>query len=172
MRRIACPYPVLILGTGGRSQFPGTDQPAYYWDPAIAPASIAFYTADLVPEWNGNLFVAALGGHHLARLVMEDGKVRLLRGNDQRVRDVKQAPDGALGGHRRRRWSPHPALATLLTVEMLRMVAEDRVRVRPPSGIELSLVLVFVIAEAGPSGHGRFWSMLLPAECRLTSSHL
>jgi glucose/arabinose dehydrogenase len=54
----------------------------------------------LVPEWKGNLFVAALGGRHLARLVMEDGKVtgeeRLLRGNDQRVRDVKQAPDGAL----------------------------------------------------------------------------
>ncbi|KQO76379.1 PQQ-dependent sugar dehydrogenase [Methylobacterium sp. Leaf88] len=88
-----------LLG-GGRSQFPGTDQPAYYWDPAIAPAGIAFYTADLVPEWKGNLFVSALGGRHLARLVMEDGRVtgeeRLLRGNDQRVRDVKQAPDGAL----------------------------------------------------------------------------
>ncbi len=88
-----------LLG-GGRTQFPGTEQPAYYWDPAIAPAGITFYTGDRVPEWQGNLFVSALGGRHLARLVMADGKVtgeeRLLLSHNQRVRDVKQAPDGTL----------------------------------------------------------------------------
>lgn len=68
--------------------------------PRHRPAGVTFYTTDLVSEWKGNLFVAALGRHHLRRHVLEDGKVtgeeRLLRGNDQRVRDVRQVTDGAL----------------------------------------------------------------------------
>lgn len=101
-------WPLVAYGThysgqlvnGERTVFPGTVQPNYYWDPAIAPAGIAFYDAPLVPEWRSNLFVAALGGKHLVRLALKDGKVsgeeRLLLENNQRVRDVKQGPDGAL----------------------------------------------------------------------------
>lgn len=101
-------WPLVAYGThydgrkvnGDRTTFPGTVQPNYYWDPAIAPAGITFYDGKLIPEWKGNLFISALGGKHLARLVIKDGKVRgeerLLLENNQRVRDVKQAPDGAL----------------------------------------------------------------------------
>ena len=101
-------WPLVAYGTnydgtpvnGGRTQLAGTEQPRYYWDPAIAAGGIAFYSGSLMPEWNGNLFVAALAGQHLVRLVVRGDKVvgeeRLLQDQRQRVRDVKQGPDGAL----------------------------------------------------------------------------
>lgn len=101
-------WPLVAYGThytgkpvnGERTGFPGTEQPKYYWDPAIAPAGIAFYDGDLIPEWKGNLFVAALAGRHLARLTLDGervvGEERLLLKNNQRVRDVEMGPDGAL----------------------------------------------------------------------------
>ena len=61
---------------------------------------MAFYTGDLFPAWKGNLFVGALAGSHLARLVLDGEKViaeeRLLTAEDERIRDVRQGPDGAL----------------------------------------------------------------------------
>jgi glucose/arabinose dehydrogenase len=60
---------------GGRTQWPGTDQPEYYWDPAIAPSGIAFYSGTLIPEWRGNLFVSALAGRRLIRLVLRGIRV-------------------------------------------------------------------------------------------------
>ena len=85
---------------GGKTQWPGTDQPVYFWDPTIAPSGITFYSGTLIPEWRGNLFVAALAGQHLARLVIRHGRVtgeeRLLQDQHQRVRTVLQGPDGAL----------------------------------------------------------------------------
>jgi glucose/arabinose dehydrogenase len=84
----------------GRTQLENTEQPRYYWDPAIAPGGMSFYAGDLIPEWKNNLFVAALAGQHLARLVIRDDKIvgeeRLLQDQHQRIRDVKQGPDGAL----------------------------------------------------------------------------
>ncbi len=78
----------------------GMEQPAYYWDPSIAPSGAAFYTGDLVPEWKGNLFVGALAGQALHRLVLEGEKVVgeevLLADQGKRIRDVRQGPDGAL----------------------------------------------------------------------------
>ena len=78
----------------------GLEQPVYYWDPSIAPSGMAFYTADLVPEWKGNMFVGALAGSHIARIVLDGdrivGEERLLAGLGERFRDVKQGPDGAL----------------------------------------------------------------------------
>ena len=78
----------------------GMEQPLYYWDPSIAPSGMAFYTADLAPEWKGNLFVGALAGAHLSRLVLDGEKVvaeeQLLRDVGERIRDVRQGPDGAL----------------------------------------------------------------------------
>ncbi len=78
----------------------GMEQPVYFWTPDIAPAGIAFYDGSLFPAWRGDLFVAALAGKHLARLVLHDNRViaeeRLLTELNTRIRDVHQGPDGAL----------------------------------------------------------------------------
>ncbi|HKZ95406.1 MAG TPA: PQQ-dependent sugar dehydrogenase [Hyphomicrobiaceae bacterium] len=78
----------------------GLEQPVYYWDPSIAVSGLAFYTADLIPEWKGNLFVGGLAGAHLERLVLEGEEVvaheKLLTDLGERIRDVRQGPDGAL----------------------------------------------------------------------------
>ena len=78
----------------------GMEQPIYYWDPSIAPSGMAFYTGDLFPEWKGNLFVGALAGRALHRLVLDGervvGEERLLRDLGERIRDVRSGPDGAL----------------------------------------------------------------------------
>ena len=59
-----------------------------------------FYTGALFPEWRGNLFVGALAGEHLVRLVLDGDRVvaeeRLLVERGSRIRDVRQGPDGAL----------------------------------------------------------------------------
>lgn len=81
-------------------QLDGLEQPVYYYDPVISPSGITFYSSDAVPEWKNNLFVAALSGMHIARLVIENNKVvgeeRLLAGESQRFRDITQGKDGAL----------------------------------------------------------------------------
>ncbi len=78
----------------------GMEQPLYYWDPSIAPSGMAFYTADRAPQWKGNLFVGALAGRHLSRLVLDGEQVtaeeKLLTDLRERIRDVRQGPDGAL----------------------------------------------------------------------------
>ncbi|HEY7664627.1 MAG TPA: PQQ-dependent sugar dehydrogenase [Xanthobacteraceae bacterium] len=79
---------------------PGMEQPLWYWVPSIAPSGMAFYTGDLFPAWRGNLFVGALAGELLVRLELDGDKVlkeeRLLQGLRERIRDVRQGPDGAL----------------------------------------------------------------------------
>ena len=86
------------IGVGTKKE--GMEQPIYYWDPSIAPSGMAFYTGDLFPQWKGNLFVGALVQEHLARLVLDGEKVvaeeRLLTDLHERIRDVRQGPDGAL----------------------------------------------------------------------------
>lgn len=76
----------------GVQQKTGMEQPVYYWDPVISPCGICFYKGDAIREWKNNLFVAALSGQHLDRLVIEHNKVvgkeRLLTDKDQRIRDV------------------------------------------------------------------------------------
>ncbi|MBY0224282.1 MAG: PQQ-dependent sugar dehydrogenase [Hyphomicrobium sp.] len=79
---------------------PGIEQPVYYWVPSIATSGLAIYSGDLFPEWKGNIFVGGLKGAQLSRLVLKNGEVvaeeTLLRDLDQRIRDVRQGPDGAL----------------------------------------------------------------------------
>jgi glucose/arabinose dehydrogenase len=76
----------------GIQQKEGMEQPVYYWDPVISPSGICFYKGDAIPEWKNNLFIAALSGQHVDRLVIKDNKVvgeeRLLTDKDQRFRDV------------------------------------------------------------------------------------
>jgi glucose/arabinose dehydrogenase len=78
----------------------GMEQPIHYWDPSIAPSGMAFYTGDLFPAWKGNLFIGALAGQALVRLELDGEKVtkeeRLLGGLNERIRDVRAGPDGAL----------------------------------------------------------------------------
>ena len=78
----------------------GFEQPVYYWDPVIAPSGAQFYTGDAFPAWRGSLFVGSLKDQRLVRLTLEDDRVtgeeHLLTDRSQRVRDVRQGPDGAL----------------------------------------------------------------------------
>ena len=84
----------------GKSAMEGIEQPIYFWAPSIAPSGMAFYTDNLFPEWKGNLFVGAMAGQHLVRLVLDGEKVvaeeKLLTDLKQRIREVRQGPDGAL----------------------------------------------------------------------------
>jgi len=75
----------------------GMEQPVTYWVPSIAVSSIAFYTGSKFPQWKGQLFLGALAGEELRRLVIKDGQVThqevLFKGGG-RVRDVVNAADG------------------------------------------------------------------------------
>ena len=85
---------------GDRTSAPRMQQPVYFWTPDIAPAGISFYDAALFPVWRGDLFVAALAGKYLVRLVPKGDRIvaeeRLLTELNTRCRDVRQGPDGAL----------------------------------------------------------------------------
>jgi glucose/arabinose dehydrogenase len=78
----------------------GMEQPVYYWDPVIAPAGAQFYTGSAFPEWRNSLFVGSMKDRMLVRLTLANDRVsgeeHLLKGRGQRVRDVRQGPDGAL----------------------------------------------------------------------------
>lgn len=91
-------YTFLPIGEGQKKE--GLEQPVYYWDPSIATSGLTFYNGDKFPNWKGNAFVGGLSGRHLARLVIKDGEVvgeeQLLANRGNRIRDVRQGPDGAL----------------------------------------------------------------------------
>ncbi len=78
----------------------GMEQPIYYWNPSISPSGMSFYTGNMIPEWKHNLFIGALSGKHILRLVIKDNKVvgeeRLLADQNQRFRSTMQGKDGAL----------------------------------------------------------------------------
>lgn len=88
-----------VVGSGGAAKR-GMEQPLYYWFPDVAPSGMMFYTGDRFPEWKGNLFVGALAGRALMRLVLDGervvGEEHLLTERNQRIRDVRQGPDGAI----------------------------------------------------------------------------
>ena len=87
---------------------PGMEEPLAFWMPSPALTGITFYTGDKFPTWKGNAFIGALGSGNLGsrqlhRIVFnEKGRVQR-RGNrtllvelKQRIRDVRQGPDGFL----------------------------------------------------------------------------
>jgi len=84
----------------GIQQKEGMEQPLYYWDPVISPSGIAFYNSDVISEWKGNLFLGALSGQHICRLVLNGHKIvgeeRLLADKQERFRALTQGKDGAL----------------------------------------------------------------------------
>ena len=87
------------VGTG-KATIAGVEDPLWHWTPSIAPSGMAFYTGDLFPAWKGNLFNGALKSEILVRLEIKGDKVvkeeQLLQGLHERIRDVRQGPDGAL----------------------------------------------------------------------------
>lgn len=86
---------------------PGMEEPLVFWSPSIAPGGLTFYTGDRFPEWQGDLFVGAMmtgrirGTGHLERIVFNEvgeelAREWLLAELRQRIRDVRQGPDGLL----------------------------------------------------------------------------
>ena len=86
------------IGVG--SEAPGMEPPLLHWTPSIAPSGMAFYTGTEFPRWRGDLFVGALRGRHLRRVVLRGKTVVLqevmLEDRLGRIRDVRQGPDGRL----------------------------------------------------------------------------
>ena len=78
----------------------GMEQPVYFWTPDIAPSDVMFYSGRLFPQWKGDAFVSAMVSKRLFRLVMRNGRVvgheSLLTDRCERIRAVRQGPDGAL----------------------------------------------------------------------------
>ena len=109
-------FPVISYGreytgeliNGGLTAQEGLEQPVYFWTPSVAPSGMTFYTGDLFPEWQGNLFMATMSpnfGRKIVRMVLDEtpdgwrvvGEEFLLDElGGVRFRDVKQGPDGAL----------------------------------------------------------------------------
>lgn len=100
-------WPVITYGvdySGARigvgTSRPGMEQPVYYWDPVIAPSGAVFYTGDAFPDWRGDLFVGSLQPGRLVRLRLSNDRVvheeRYVIDPGERIRDVRQGPDGLL----------------------------------------------------------------------------
>jgi len=91
------------IGLGLTSQ-KGMEQPLHYWVPSIAPSGMAFLSSERYGRaWVGNLFVGSLKFGYLNRIELSQpfgGKVikehKLLEELGQRIRDVRQGPDGWL----------------------------------------------------------------------------
>lgn len=87
------------LGQGITAK-PGLEQPVYYWDPVIAPGSLAFYRGTLFPAWKNSLFVSGLRGLGVYRLEMKNDRIvaeePMLTELKARIRDARVGPDGAL----------------------------------------------------------------------------
>lgn len=102
-------WPVITYGEqygGGKigeglTQKAGLEQPHYQWTPSIAPSGMAFVASTRYPAaWQGNLLVGSLKLRYLARLEVQGGKIvredKLLADLNERIRDVRQGPDGFL----------------------------------------------------------------------------
>jgi len=84
----------------------GITLPVAYWVPGISPSGLEFYSGDrYFPAWNTSVFVGALsvgqirGTGHLVRIQFDaNGEERrresMLVGLAQRIRDIRQGPDG------------------------------------------------------------------------------
>jgi glucose/arabinose dehydrogenase len=81
-------------------RWPGLVDPVHVWVPSIAPSGLALYRGDRFPAWRGDLFVGALVDRDVRRLDLENGAMvgeeRLFGELDERIRDVRSAPDGFL----------------------------------------------------------------------------
>jgi len=98
-------WPIISYGVnydgsriGSGSQAEGMQQPAFYWDPSIAPSGLMIYQGAMFPEWRGDVFTGSLKFDYLSRLDPDEGyaEERIAMPETARVRDVRQAPDGSI----------------------------------------------------------------------------
>jgi len=86
------------IGEGTHKE--GMAQPVHYWVPSISPSGLMIYDGDRFPAWQGSFFAGALSGELLVRLEVAGGKVaveeRMLEDLEERIRDVRQGPDGLI----------------------------------------------------------------------------
>ena len=79
---------------------PGLVPPLHWWPESPAVSGMAFHGGAVVPAWRGNLFIGALAGRGLIRLELDGERVvheeRLLVERGERIRDVREGPDGLL----------------------------------------------------------------------------
>jgi aldose sugar dehydrogenase len=89
-------YNGAAIGVGQAQE--GMEQPVIYWDPSIAPSGMMFYSGKLVPDWAGDAFIGSLKFDYIGRLDAEAGfaEERIMGAQTGRVRDVVEAPDGAI----------------------------------------------------------------------------
>jgi glucose/arabinose dehydrogenase len=84
----------------GATSAPGVEQPLHYWVPSIAPSGLVVYSGRLWPEWRGDLLTGGLQADAVVRLEGNASGVaeveRLFDGIYPRIRDVREAPDGAI----------------------------------------------------------------------------
>ncbi|MBL8352018.1 MAG: PQQ-dependent sugar dehydrogenase [Burkholderiaceae bacterium] len=92
-----------VIGTriGEGSDRADVEPPVAHWVPtSIAPSGMAFLTSDRYPGWKGSLFIGALRAQTLIRVELANNAVakqeRLLQALNERIRDVRQGPDGWL----------------------------------------------------------------------------
>ena len=99
-------WPVISYGThysgariGEGTEADGMEQPAFFWDPSIAPSGMMVYSGRLWPEWEGDMFVGSLKFDMISRLELgrSVGEVERIAGDETlRVRDIREAPDGSI----------------------------------------------------------------------------
>ncbi len=91
-------YTGLKIGEGAAKT--GMEQPEFYWDPSIAPSGMVIYTGDMFPDWRGDIFVGSLKFNFISRLERSGGNIvqaeELFSDRFDRIRDVRQAPDGSI----------------------------------------------------------------------------
>ncbi len=73
-------------------------KPVIYWTPVIAPGNLMFYSGNLFPQWKGSALISGLASKALIRVTVDGAKAKQAERYNVgfRVRDVEQAPDGAL----------------------------------------------------------------------------
>lgn len=78
----------------------GMEQPKHYWDPSIAPSGMMICSGRLFPMWKGDIFVGSLKFDMISRLRRTGSNLeeveRLNEGKYNRIRDIREAPDGAI----------------------------------------------------------------------------
>jgi aldose sugar dehydrogenase len=100
-------WPVVTLGREysgqaitDRAWHEGMEPPVYHWTPSPGLSGMVFYTGDRLPQWKDNLFLGGLSGQFVQRIALRDGNPwglePLLNTLRQRIRDIRQGPDGLL----------------------------------------------------------------------------
>jgi len=77
---------------------PEFQAPVLWWNPVISPGGMIAYTGALFPQYRGSLFIAGLSSKSLVRVAVTGDTARVAEQWDmgERIRDVAQAPDGAI----------------------------------------------------------------------------